>query len=300
VLDRDALAALGVDDELIATRRRLDGERAVAFLAGLPELAARRQAQFGLTGARMLAGGALSAVLACTRIADARPVVLKLLAGDGGGDAEAAALALWNGAGACALLAVSDDGAALLLDAIEPGAAAQAGADEPADVRRAAELLALLHRDPHDVPTAIPDAAATLGWRFDRARRFVADGRAFAAVTPAELDAAQRAAADLLGAAARTLCHGDFLDKNILLDRHGRWWAIDPMPCIGDACLDAAFWALHHRPGSGVARRCDRIAAAADLDSSRVRGWARAFAATEAALDNGPGRAAGHLRVLRG
>ena len=301
VLDRDALAALGVDDELIATRRRLEGERALAFLAALPELAARRQAQFGLTGGRMMAGGALSAVLACTRIADARPVVLKLLAcdGDGDGDAQAAALALWNGAGACALLAVSDDRAALLLDAIEPGTAAQAGQDEPADARRAAGLLALLQRDPREVPVAIPDAAVTLAWRFDRASRFVADGRAFAAVTPAELDAGRRATAALLATASHTLCHGDFLDKNILLDGDGSWWAIDPMPCIGDPCLDAAFWALHHRPGNGVADRCDRIAAAAGLDSGRVTAWARAFAATEAALDNGPGRAAAHLRVLR-
>ena len=134
---------------------------------------------------------------------------------------------------------MSDDRAALLLDAIEPGTAAQAGQDEPADARRAAGLLALLQRDPRDVPVAIPDAAVTLAWRFDRASRFVADGRAFAAVTPAELDAGRRATAALLATAAHTLCHGDFLDKNILLDGDGSWWAIDPMPCIGDPCLDA-------------------------------------------------------------
>ena len=119
-------------------------------------------------------------------------------------------------------------------------------------------------------------------------------------MTPAELDAATGAAAELHATAVRALCHGDFLDKNILLGRDRRWWAIDPMPCIGDPCLDAAFWALHHRPGSDVRGRCGLIAAAAGLDGGRVWRWARALAAAEAALDVGRGRAAGHLRTLRG
>jgi streptomycin 6-kinase len=300
VLDRAALAALGVDDALIATRCRLDGDRAIAFLASLPDLVAQRQREFGVTGARIMAGGALSAVLACTGIADARPVVLKLSVDDAhGAAAEAAALALWAGDGACALLAASSDGTALLLAAIEPGDAAAPSVDDGADARLAAALLARLRRERDDLPAAVPDAASRLDWRFGRARRFVDEGRALAAVTRAELDAAASAAAELHAGAARALCHGDFLDKNILLDRERRWWAIDPMPCVGDPCLDGAFWALHHRPGVGVRKRCALLAAAGGLDPDRVWRWALAFAATEAALDIGPGRADGHLRTLR-
>jgi streptomycin 6-kinase len=302
VLDHAALAGIGVDDTVISRRRRLDGDDAVAFLATLPELAAHWQRHFGLAGARFMDGGALSAALACTRVADRRAVVLKLSArSTHSARAEAAALAAWRGIGACALLAASDDARALLLDAIEPGTPALPSKDDEHDSRRAAELLARLRSTATaPLPPGIPDGTVELGWRFDRARRWIAGGRAVASVSRDELDAAAHAAHALHATAPHTVCHGDFLDKNILLDRNGRWWAIDPMPCVGDPCLDAGFWALHHRPGNDVRPRCTQLARAGGLDPDRVWRWACAFAASEAVLDIGPGRAHGHLRTLRG
>jgi streptomycin 6-kinase len=298
-LDRAALAALGVDDAVIARRRRLDGDEAVAFLASLPELAARWRQYFGLEGGRFLDGGALSAALACTRAVDRRSVVLKLSApGAHSARAEAAALAAWGGIGACALLAGSDDASALVLDAIEPGIAARPSANDEQDVRSAAELLGRLHTASPAQPPAVPDATLELRWRFDRAHRWLTEGRAIAPVSPYELDAAAQSAETLHATGPGTLCHGDFLDKNILLDHDGRWWAIDPMPCIADPCLDAGFWALHHRPGIEVRARCGQLARAAGLDPDRVWRWAHVFAASEAVLDIGPGRAEGHLRTL--
>jgi streptomycin 6-kinase len=300
VPNRAALAALGVDDTMIARRRRLDGDEAIAFLASLPQLATRWQRHFGLECARFLDGGALSAALACSRAVDRRPVVLKLSAPSAhSAGAEAAALTAWRGIGACALLAASDDASALVLNAIEPGTAAHPSNDDEQDARTAAELLARLNTAPDASPPTVPDAALELRWRFDRARRWITEGHAMAPVSHRELDAAAHAATTLHATGPRTLCHGDFLDKNILLDNDGRWWAIDPMPCIGDSCLDAGFWALHHRPGSNVRGRSTRIAHAAGLDPDRVWRWAHAFAASEAVLDIDPGRAEGHLRTLR-
>jgi hypothetical protein len=63
--------------------------------------------------------------------------------------------------------------------------------------------------------------------------------------------------------------------------------------------MDAGFWALHHRPGSAVARRCELVARASGLDGHRVRAWAQALASVEAVLDITAGRAEGHLRTLR-
>jgi len=298
VLDRAALLDLGVDDVVVATRRRLDGEPAIAFLAALPTLAARWQRRFGLTGGRVMGGGALSAALACTRLADGRPVVLKLCAAHApGARAEAAALAAWGGAGACALLDASAGATALVLERIEPGGAVEASDDERADARRAGELLALLHRPPP--PAAVPDGAPALDWRFPRARRWVAAGLAAAPVSPDQLDAAAVEARALHESGRRVLCHGDFLDKNILRDGARAWRAIDPMACVSDPCRDAGFWALHHRPGTAVRERCRLVAGAAGLDPDRVWRWALAFAATEAVLDIGPGRAESHLRVLQ-
>jgi streptomycin 6-kinase len=299
--DFAALGALGIDELEIARRTRLDGDDAVVFLAGLTELAARWQRCFGLEGARFMDGGALSAAFACTRAADNRKTVLKLSApGAHSARAEAAALAAWRGIGAPTLLAASDDADALLLDAIVPGTAVYPSNHDDQDERAAAELLARLNAAGDGHPPDVPDATLELRWRFNRARRWITEGRAVAPVALHELDAAAYAAECLHATTPHAaLLHGDFLDKNILLDHDGRWWAIDPMPCIGDPCLDAGFWALHHRPGTNVRTRCTQLARAAGLDSDRVWRWAHAFAASEAALDIGPGRAHGHLRTLR-
>ena len=297
MLDRAALSALGVDESTVALRERLDGVDAHAFLAALPALVARWQDRFGLHGARLLGGGALSAAFACVRLVDAAPVVLKLSAPHAPGvGAEAAALAAWGGEGACALLDAAADGEALLLERIEPGTPASA-ADDASDARAAAALLGTLHAVPP--PSAVPTWQLEGDWRFERARTWVATGRAVAAVTLAELDEAGRTARELHDSGSRVLCHGDFLDKNLLLDGARGLRAIDPMPCVSDRSRDAAFWALHHQPGVYVGERCELVARAAGLDGARVRRWALAFAATEAALDIAPGAAQRHLGFLR-
>ncbi len=306
-LDLEGLGALGVDGALIARRERLDGERALRFLGELPALAAHWQERLGLIELRIMPGGVLSAALSCRRRVDASHVVLKLSSPwpepqAASARAEAAALNAWQGVGACALLYASEDASALLLDAIRPGAAVRPG-DHRQDAARAGALLRTLHRiAPERIPRAVPDATQELEWRFERAHRQL-DGPSHARgfVGHRDLDAAYRAALALHAQRATSvLCHGDFINKNILLDGEGSWRAIDPRPCAGDPCLDAAFWSLTHRPGEGVGERCDLVAGAAGLDPARVRAWARAFAVSEAVLVTDVERARAHCRVLAG
>jgi streptomycin 6-kinase len=296
-MHREALAALGVDDALIAKRERLDGYRALAFLAELPALAAVWQERLELRDARVMPGGVLSAALACTRRGDGRPVVLKLSsAAAGNAEAEALALRTWGGAGACALLFEAERGRVMLLEAIRPGTSVEPGEDET-DALRAGALLAVLHRAP---PARIPDASEELRWRFERAHEKL-DGPSYARglIGHADIDRAHEAALALHESRTRTvLCHGDFIDKNLLLDRDGGWRAIDPRPCAGDPCLDAAFWALAHRPGAAVRERSRMIADVAGLDGERVCQWARAFAVSEAVLVTDAVRARAHHRVI--
>jgi streptomycin 6-kinase len=301
-IDRDALARLGVDDQLIAKRERLDGERALAFLAALPALSQRWQAELGLRHARVMPGGVLSAALLCERAADGAPVVLKLSSEHAASAAtEAAALAAWEGVGACRLLYASEDARALLLQAITPGTALRPSGDDRADAERAAGLLRTLHRiAPERIPAAIPDATVELDWRFRRAHEKL-DGPSYARglLTHDELARAHRTALALhRRASVRLMLHGDFIAKNILLDGDGGWWAIDPRPCRGDPCSEAAFWALAHRPGEGVRERCELLAAALELDPARTSAWATAFAASEAALVTDADRARAHYTVL--
>ena len=300
-LDLDGLAVLGVDAAMIEKRERLDGQRALCFLAELPALAAHWQARLGLSDARIIPGGVLSAALACRRRADGAPVVLKLSGSHAtSARAEAAGLATWNGVGACALLYSTEDGGVLLLRAISPGAAV-APRDEVADARRAGELLRCLHRTPErHISEAVPDAAQELAWRFARAHEQLdRASHARGLVSHRDLDAAHQTALALHRQRATTvMCHGDFMDKNILLDEDGAWWAIDPRPCVGDPSMDAAFWSLTHRPGERVRERCELAAGAAGLPPERVWAWALAFAVSEAVLVTDQARARAHHSVL--
>jgi len=314
-LNLKALERLGVDAALIAKRERLDGRRALRFLADLPGLAASWQEQLGLRDARIMPGGVLSAALACSRVTDGLPVVLKLSAAHATSSrAEAAALAAWNGVGACGLLHAADDGAVLLLEAIRPGTAVRPDGEDGDDVaplpgrdgedaRRAADLLAALHRVPPErIPSEIPDATHELHWRFERAHAHL-DGPSHAGglVSHAVIDEAhERALALHARSPRRVLCHGDFTNKNVLLDADRAWRAIDPRPCVGDPCLDAAFWSLTHRPGVHVKERCELVARARGLDAARVWAWAQAFAVSETVLVTDIVRARAHHRVLAG
>jgi hypothetical protein len=169
-LDFQALQALGIDGTIIADRSRLDGERALSFLAVLPTLVDRWQSELGLTGARLLPGGILSAAFLCR--AGGEEVVLKLSASYAtSARAEAAALGVWAGRGACRLRFATGDGRVMLLDAIRPGDPAPAGA-ESADARRAARLLARLH-SVATIPTDVPEASQELDWRFERAHQLL-------------------------------------------------------------------------------------------------------------------------------
>ena len=302
-LDQGRLRDLGVDAELIAQRLGLDGDYALALLAELPVLAAYWQGRLGLRNGRIMPGGVLSAVLRCERVEDGTTVFLKLSGEhEHSAGAEAAALAAWDGAGACALRWTGDDGRVMLLDAIQPGAAVAPG-DDRVDAGRAGDLLRTLHRiRANRIPPAIPPAALELNWRFERAHRML-DGPSHARglVSHAEIDAARRAALALdEQSVTRVMCHGDFIDKNILLDGDGAWWAIDPRPCVADPCLDAGFWALTHRPGMFVRDRCSLTARAICADPERVWAWAQAFAVSEAVLVTDLDRARAHHSVLSG
>ncbi|MGO9888327.1 MAG: aminoglycoside phosphotransferase family protein [Solirubrobacteraceae bacterium] len=303
-LDLDGLAVLGVDDALIAKRERLDGHRALRFLAELPALAACWEARLGLHGARIMPGGVLSAALACRRRSDGAPVVLKLSARHATSPgAEAAALAAWDGVGACPLLYTAEDGRVLLLGAICPGVPVRPSDDDREDTRLAGKLLSALHRIPAErIPAGIPDAAQELRWRFERAHQQL-DGPSHATgmVSHRDLDAAHKTALALHAQSrGKVMCHGDFMNKNILLDAPGNWWAIDPRPCIADRCLDAAFWSLTHRPGERVKQRCELVARTARLDADRVWAWALVFAVSEAVLVTDLPRAHAHHSVLGG
>jgi streptomycin 6-kinase len=69
------------------------------------------------------------------------------------------------------------------------------------------------------------------------------------------------------------LLHGDFIDKNLLLDGD-RYVAADPIPRVGDPASDIGFFAHEHPPASGILTRARAIAQATGNDEGRSQRWA--------------------------
>jgi streptomycin 6-kinase len=80
----------------------------------------------------------------------------------------------------------------------------------------------------------------------------------------------------------KTLCHGDFLAKNLLLGAGGRYVAVDPLPFIGDPCSDIGHFSSYHSPVATVIQRARTIAEATGNDPERAAQWAAVWTIGEA------------------
>jgi hypothetical protein len=72
----------------------------------------------------------------------------------------------------------------------------------------------------------------------------------------------------------KTLAHGDFVAKNLLLGPDGRHVAVDPLPYIGDPCSDAGQFSAYHSPVGTVIPRACAIAEATGNDPDCAAPWA--------------------------
>jgi streptomycin 6-kinase len=213
-------------------------------------------------------------------------VAVKLTATPAEARAEAAALTSWAGTGvAVPLIAADPEHGALLLRRIRPGTPLPGGGQEAAGA--AAGVLRRLHpARPSGFP--FPDLRETyLG--FERRARDDARYEQQASGDPArgeaglrQLGAARAAALELCTTTGRAvLLHGDFLGKNLLWNGTG-YLAIDPIPCLGDPCADAGFFAAGQPPAAGIFPRAGALAARLGLDRPRTLRWAAIWAVLQA------------------
>ncbi len=247
-----------------------------AWLSRLPGLIETCAAEWDLLIEDGLEGGLLSCVMAA-RTAGGDAVVLKI-----GGpwtpiDREACALAHWAGGPAPSLLEFDRQLGALLLQRISPGTIA---ARHPAD--EIAQLLRALHavRPSARQRALLPSLAELV-----EERVATADKEAFAR-SPAEAESlaptlrrARAEAHELLTSVNGdpVLLHGDLEPRNILRCAHRGIAAIDPIPCVGDAAYDAAYWAVEGTP-DGLADRIASLGRCASLDPERILRWSTVIA----------------------
>jgi streptomycin 6-kinase len=245
-------------------------------LDAVPERIARCAEIWRLTIGERLGHGNTSRVFACVD-RRGRPVVLKLAPPEMRPDVEAAALRVWGGHGAVRIVDFDPAAAALLLERLASGTPLPPGDDAAAVERAAAPLAAILGAP---LPSAHPFASQLRhleSW-LGRVRVSAEPGTQGARLLPRAEAAARRLCADT---PADVLLHGDYIDKNLLLDG-ASYAAIDPIPHLGDPCSDVGFFAAYHPPATGIIDRAMALAARCGLDQERAARWAAVWAVGEA------------------
>ena len=233
-----------------------------------------------------LEGGFRSEVFACTT-STGEEVVVKLAATADEARAEAAALGAWEGTGAAIHLIAADfQQSALLLNRVRPATLLPSN-DDPLAIAVAAALLRRLHETP---PGSFP--FPTLEQIYARMERRAREDAAYEQRISGDptrggaglerLGAARTTAKRLCATTERpVLLHGDFLDKNLLWDG-ASYVAIDPIPCIGDACSDVGFFAAGRPPATAIVSRAVAIATRVGLNPQRAQEWAIIWAVLQA------------------
>lgn len=255
--------------------------------AGAQRRLAACESRWGLHTRGPLSGGNRSEVFDCVTTAG-REVVVKLAAHSFEAATEAAALTAWAPTGAAvALLDVDYENAALLLERLRPGTALVPGGGADV-VEIATDLLGRLH-----VPVPPDSGFPRLSDLYDVFERWLVADNAYerrvraepgrGAVALARLPAARRTAMALSADAARTvLLHGDFCDKNLLLNGT-RYITVDPIARVGDPCSDIGFFAAGRPPVADILDLTRAVAGRLGEDPVRAERWAAVWTIHQAA-----------------
>lgn len=222
----------------------LPEELVIAVEANLGKLAGREWLIFASASANeyseawsvsldtVLTGGALSLCVAGTDAMGNR-VVMKIPSDIESGRKEIAALSAWNGLG-CPKVVETDARSSVFLMEYLPSAVETIKADDLFILAQA------LHENIPFSQSDFPDLKENVEMRVNWAvERFSA--LEFSMHRPDLAIAAQICQKLMDTTRVRTLLHGDFQRKNLLMTPRGLR-TLDPYPCFGDPIFDAAFW----------------------------------------------------------
>jgi streptomycin 6-kinase len=252
------------------------GPAAQPWLERAPDLVERaaRRWKFVLGGYHD-AGHASVIVTATT--SDGHPLLLKAWFDPARYGREVAALRMWGGGPTAEVLETADDLAVAALELVGgwPG-----GAVRP---RRETELVAAALQRLHTLGRRRrPDGLLLLG---DYLRRGVLP-RIRRRVLDIDLgewrplvDDAFVALPGLRGNPGRvTVLHADLYRENVPFDNAGLPRLIDPLPMLGDAAFDWAFWTVYYDLGEGTAERLETAAQTSQIAVAELVPWCRLLA----------------------
>lgn len=258
----------------------LGAEQAETWLATAVERARTLVQDWGLTPREVLTGGSFSLCLRCVDEHGAESV-LKVPASSEAGLAEIAALRAWAGHGAARVLRTDPESSSILMNFL--GRFGEGGYGL-ADI---VDLTDRLHRG-RPLGFDFPEVHDNLERRLDWARRrFAEDGYTHHLD---DLRNAEKLVVELSSSVSDpVLLHGDLQAKNLILSG-GELVAVDPMPVVGPALFDIAFWIAksdHARPTRTYVDEVSRLRPALDGDALLRWTWALAVLENRPYLQRG-------------
>lgn len=242
---------------------------AVAWLEGAVLRARVLVQEWELRPLEVLAGGSMSLCLKCEG-ADGALLVLKIPASIDGGVAEIAALRAWGGNGAARLIRTDRATSAMLMDYLGEVGQGGYGLDDIID------LAERLHQgDPggYEFGTVDENLTRRIVWATDRFREEGYERH------NGDLALAEKLVVDLVAADEHpVLLHGDLQAKNLILSGE-ELTAVDPLPVLGPALFDVAFWiakSVHQHPTLHYVHRVAELRPGLDVDALLRWTWALA------------------------
>lgn len=241
------------------------------WLERLPVSLAGASRRWSLQLGQPFADAVESLVMPGTR-PDGSSVVVKLSYRGRENEHEAAALRVWAGDGAVALLDEAEETGALLLERVEPGVPLSDTADREAAVGVFVSLLPRLWRTAGPPFRGVAEEAAW--WSGHLTDEWERAGQPFEREL---LDVALAALHELpLTQGELVLVHQDLHAGNVLRATRQSWLAIDPKPLLAEREFSLA--PIVRGPELGHSRdavldRLDTLSAALELDRERARRW---------------------------
>ncbi|WHM38073.1 aminoglycoside phosphotransferase family protein [Streptomyces sp. BPTC-684] len=259
---------IDIPDELIATQTEFNGEAGRAFVAALPGRAEEFLGRWGLRLDDRPAMYGMCALVLPVTADDGTPAVLKLQLLDEENAGEAAALQVWDGAGAARLLRDDAETGTILLERLSSDRQLSSTTSRSA-VLVIAELLSRLTAAPAPPGMRrLADIAARMLEETPRAVRELRD--------PAERRLLEDCAAAVREVAAEPgdrLLHWDLHYENVLAADREPWLAIDPKPLAGDPGFELLPALVNRFDATEVRWRFDAMTEVLGLDRARARAW---------------------------
>jgi streptomycin 6-kinase len=218
---------------------------------------------------QVLSGGSMSLCIKCAG-PGGELLVLKIPASLDGGAAEIAALRAWGGNGAARVIRTDRATCAVLMNYLGEVGQGGYGLEDIVD------LAERLHQgDPggYDFGTVDDNLTRRINWATDR---FQEDGYER---HKGDLALAEKLVVDLVFTDDRpVLLHGDLQAKNLILSGD-ELTAVDPLPVLGPAIFDVAFWiakSVHQHPTLFYVKRVAELRPELDVDALLRWTWALA------------------------